>query len=156
MGTGMRTIMRTELLALAGWGLILLTAVSADGPVTKGKDKVAREIDLKGFRAERPRGYATNPTHPTKITSAEQLAKMVPDTQWQSRISKQVDFAGEQLLFFAWWGSGQDKLSFQGVKTKKEPVIDFTYSVGETDDLRPHFHLYAIASNASWRVMGQK
>jgi RNA polymerase sigma factor (sigma-70 family) len=108
----------------------------------------AREIDLKGYMAEGPKGHVSKPTN---ITSAEELAKAFVDKEWQDRIIKQVDFAKEQLLLFAWQGSSGDQLSFK-VEVGKEMTVVFTYSPGVDQDLRPHFRLFAIPKNASWRV----
>jgi hypothetical protein len=139
--------MRTAIVTLAACGLIALSAAANDSS-KKDKDPVAREIDLKGFKAERPKAAFPNPT---KITTAEELAKAIADKEWQERILKQVDFAKEQLVFFAWAASGGDKLSFKVEEEKNEPVVVFTHTGGATDDLRSHFHLYAVAKTAKWR-----
>src|SRR5262245_24522567 len=139
-------------LFLAG-AAVSLSATPADETNKNGKDGIAREIDLKGYRAERPKGDVSKPT---RITSAEELGKVIPDKEWRDRITKQVDFTKEHLLFFAWAGSGQDKLSCEGDEDKKGAGVVFNYSEGVTDDLRSHFRLYAIAKNVSWRVEGKR
>jgi hypothetical protein len=63
-----------------------------------------------------------------------------------------VDFNKELLLYFAWSGSGGDKLSFKVADGKKEPVVVFSYSRGLTDDVQMHYRLYAVAKNATWRI----
>jgi hypothetical protein len=112
-----------------------------------------RKIDLDGFNAARS---ADNAPKPVMITNADELAKAIADKDWQAKIAKQVDFNKEQLVFFAWAGSGQDKLSARVDKDKKEPVVVFSYTQGLTDDLRSHFHLYAVGKDATWRVEGVK
>src|SRR5262245_28906746 len=141
--------MRTEMLALAAFGLVLLSAAYADETNKGGKDGVVREIDLKGYSRDKTTGVASKPT---KIANAEELAKAIPDKEWRDRIAKQVDFDKEELLFFAWTGSaGTDELSFRVEETKKGPVAVFNYKKGRGEDFpRPIFRLYAIAKN--WRV----
>src|SRR4051812_34308838 len=94
-----------------------LPADAAADTNKKGKDGVAREIDLEGFTRARTTGTASKPT---KIANAEELAKAFPDTdkEWRDRIAKQVDFEKEELLFFAWTGSATDRLSFKVEETR--------------------------------------
>jgi hypothetical protein len=141
--------MRTAVLALAACSGIVLSSAFAGEPGKRGKDGLAREIDLKEYRGSRIRGDVHLPT---RITNAEELAKAIPDKAWQDRIAKQVDFAKEQLLFFAWAGSGQDKLAFKDDSKGIVPAVEFRYTEGKTDDLRSHFRLYAVRKNISWQV----
>ena len=122
--------------------------------------RLARAIDLKGFKTETilpkgdlPKGPVTKPT---AIASTEELKKAIPDKEWQKRILKQVDFAKEKLLFFAWSASSADQLSFQVEKDKTPPTVVFSYAPGVDDDLRPHFRLFATPNDASWRVAVKK
>jgi len=144
--------MRVENILLVCCGLALPLAAVADEPRKEPKDAAVRTIDLTGFRGE-ARG---NVKKPTAITNAEELAKAFPDKDWQERLKKQVDFGKEQLLFFAWSGSGGDKLSHTAEKGEKGPVVVFHYQAGLTDDLRRHFHLYALPKGATWRVEDKK
>ena len=133
---------------------LALSVASAEETNKNGKGAVVREIDLKGFTRAKTRGVASKPT---KITNAEELAKAFPDSdeEWLDRIAKQVDFEKDELLFFAWTGSGTDRLSFKVEQTKKGPVVVFSYKQGLGDDIpRPRFRLYAIAKN--WRVVSTK
>jgi len=145
--------MRTEMLALAAFGLVLLSAAYADETSKGGKDAVVREIDLRGYSQGKTTGVATKPT---KICNAEELAKVISDKEWRDRIAKQVDFDKEELLFFAWTGSpGTDALSFKVEETKNGPVVIFNYKQGKGEDFpRPIFRLYALAKN--WRVESTK
>jgi hypothetical protein len=140
---------KTTVSLLAGTCLLLtvatlmLSAASAVEPNKTGDGAVAREIPLCS-----PRGsYDLGVSKPLVITSAAELRKALPD---QAQVGKQVDFAREQCLFFAWKGSGGDRLSFTVEQGKAGPVVVFRYSPGLTDDLRPHAHLYAIPETASW------
>src|SRR5262245_24352537 len=124
---------------------LALSAASAEETTKKGKDVVVREITLKSPRGAEYKGA----TNPTKITSIEELKKVLHD---EGQVAKQVDFTKEQCLFFAWRGSQGDKLSSKVEQAKEGPVVVFSYSVGRLDDLRPHYHLYAIPRKATWRV----
>src|SRR5215831_9795842 len=98
------------LLAVAALGL---SVASAEGTNKKGMD-VVREITLKSPRGEGYKGA----TNPTKITSLEELNKVLPDA---GPSAKRVDFTKEQCLFFAWQGSLGDKLSFKVEQGKEGP-----------------------------------
>jgi hypothetical protein len=133
---------------------LALSVASAEETNQQNKDAMVREIDLQGFTRARTTGVALKPT---RITTAEELAKAFPDTDvdWLNRITKQVDFENNELLFFAWTGSTTDKLSFKVEQTKKGPVAVFRYEQGHGEDMpRPRFRLYAIAKN--WRVESTK
>jgi hypothetical protein len=140
--------MRTAMLAFTACSLLLSSAF-ADGQAPKGKTEYAREIDLPGYRGERNRGDVRKPT---RITNADELAKAIPDKEWQDCIAKQVDFTREYLLLFAWAGSGQDKLSFKVGGRGIVPAVEFLYTMGRTDDLRSHFHLFAVKGRLTWNV----
>src|SRR5262245_36644172 len=108
---------------------LALSVASAEETNKKDKDTVVRVIDLKGFTRARTRGVASKPT---KITNAGELARAFPDTdeEWLDRIAKQVDFEKDELLFFAWTGSGTDRLSFKVEETRNGPVVVFSYEQG--------------------------
>jgi hypothetical protein len=138
-------------LAVAALALSLASAGEAN---KNDKDAVVREIDLNGFTRDETKGVASKPA---KITNAGELAKAFPDRgeEWLAKIARQVDFEKDELLFFAWTGSGTDKLSFKVEETKRGPVAVFSYKQGLGDDIpRPRFRLYAIAKN--WRVESTK
>lgn len=111
------------------------------------KKSVVREIGLKGLELNiKERGKVSDPT---KITSAEELAKAIPNKETAEKIGKQVDFSKEYLLLFKWSGSGQDKLVAGG----DDKSVGFAYTPGRTRDLRQHVHLYALAKGAGYSVM---
>ncbi len=51
------------------------------------------------------------------------MADAIPDKDWQARITKQVDFNNEMLLFFTWTGSGDDRLSVAGKETSVDSLL---------------------------------
>ena len=95
-----------------------------------------REIDVKGIKIVLEKGKIDMPK---VIKSAEELAKAIPDSD---AIKKQVDFTKDDLVLFAWSGSGGDKISARFDAMDKKTT--FTYSLGLTRDLRRHVHLFAI------------
>lgn len=125
--------------------VLLPFSALADEP----KKDVVKELDLKGLKREMPRGSVTKPTI---IASEDGLATAFPEEELRARLKKEVDFTKQRLLFFAWAGSGQDKLDFDVKKGEKGPEVTFKYRAGATDDLRFHFRLYAIPKDANWQV----
>ena len=90
--------------------------------------------------------------HPTVIADAKELAKAVADEEAQKRIQGKVDFQRQQLLLFAWSGSGLDKLT---PEARKEELV-FKYIPGLTRDLRQHVRLFAIPKRAKWKVVQEE
>ena len=141
--------MRVQLAVLTACVLALAALPASGGE----KDKLpVREVDLKGIDLGDAKG---DPHKPAVITSAEDLAKAIPSEEAQAKIKKDVDFAKEKVLYFAWSGSGGDSLSFQVDKGEKGPVVTFMYKRGLTRDVRGHHALYAMPRDATW-AMGKK
>jgi len=132
--------MRLCLLLLASLSFVAIAAADEkkDGPAVK-------EIALPAMK-----GFPTTKfDQPAEIATTEALAKAFPDADVRTAIEKEVDFAKQKLLYFAWSGSGQDKLT-PGAGDKG--AITFTYKRGLTRDLRGHRRLFAIAKGATWSV----
>jgi len=110
------------------------------------RSEIVRAIDLKGFQGESPKNDFRKPV---KITDVEELSKVISDQTWRRRITAQVDFEKQHLLYFAWGGSGQDTLSF---RVAKSSVVVFLHHGGVSADYREHFHLFAISKDATWSV----
>lgn len=89
---------------------------------------------------------------PTVIADEEQLAKAIKDESAIAAIKKVVDFKTEKVLYFAWSGSGQDKLTFTTADGKNAPEVTFTYTPGKTRDVRPHKKLFALAKDAPFKI----
>jgi hypothetical protein len=135
--------MNTRVPALAILALVLPLTASAEE-----KAVPVKEIDVKALKV--PMARNGDVMKPTKITSAEELAKTIPEEAAQTAIKKEVDFATQQLLLFAWGGSGQDKLTFATTEGKNEVV--FVYKRGLTRDLRPHVHLFVLPKDATFKI----
>ncbi len=130
--------------------LMALVLVAAPGPAAGGeKDRPpGREIDLKGISLGDAKG---DPRKPVVITSAEELAKAIPNEEAQARIKKDVDFAKEKVLYFAWAGSGGDRVSFSALMISGgKATAVFAFKAGLTDDLRRHHRVFVIPKDAGW------
>jgi hypothetical protein len=115
------------------------------GPLAAADDKPVKEIPTQGLKIVPPKGGKA--TAPTEIKGAEELAKNEALKGAADAIAKQVNFEKEKLVFFAWSGSGQDKVA----PDAKAPGT-FTYTRGLTRDLRRHVRLYAVPKGAKVEV----
>jgi hypothetical protein len=108
-----------------------------------------REIAVdKADKIESKPGAAKKPT---KITTAEELEKQIPDEATRKRLAKEVDFTTHTLLVFAWKGSGKDKIEYS-ILQSDPPQIEFTFTQGLTDDYRSHVKLFAVKNGLKWAV----
>jgi len=130
--------------ALAVLGLTGAAAADADA-----KD-VVREITLLKGKVPVPRdGRATMPT---LIEDEAALKKTFSDAEVAAAIQKHVDFTKEKLVFFAWSGSGQDRVSASLDPLAAQLTVVFKYTPGLTRDFRRHARLFAIPKTAVYRV----
>lgn len=134
---------------LVGW---LLTSGAADVQIQKVKKVNVRPLDLTGVKLLSKEAERSQYQRPLVITDAEGLADAFPDKGSQQALAKQVDFAKEKLLFFRWAGSGGDRLRPQVIDNKDGPLVVFRFSAGTTDDLRRHFHIFAVPRGIKWKV----
>ena len=86
---------------------------------------------------------------PIVIKSAEEAAKHF-DAKGLAAIRKQVDFAQQTVLIFAWRGSGGDRLNYAVMESYPEQIV-FKLKRGRTRDLRPHVYIYALRKNVTWK-----
>jgi hypothetical protein len=134
--------------------LLLTLPIGAGAQIDKGSEPVdVRKIDLQGLKTGPVKGKVTAPT---EIATIEQLAKEFPDEEAQTKIKAQVDFAKSKLVYFAWSGSGGDKLGFQTDKTDKGLVVTFLHKAGLTRDLHQHTALFVVPREATWKVTMNK
>jgi hypothetical protein len=89
---------------------------------------------------------------PAAIRSADELAKAIADDAAVAAVKKAVDFAKEQVVYFAWAGSGQDKITFES-SGGAAPTVTFTYAPGRTRDIRAHARLFALPKDATYKVV---
>jgi hypothetical protein len=108
-----------------------------------------RELTLK---TARPAGKPAGATKPTKVTTKEELAKIVSGKEGVEEITKQVDLKKEYLVVFSWGGSGGDRLSFTTSETKAGPKVTFTLKRGLTRDFRMHFKVFALPAKATYEM----
>jgi hypothetical protein len=91
---------------------------------------------------------------PVVIANAEQLARAIKDEAAVAAVKKAADFEKEQVVYFSWSGSGQDKLTFAAGSDPKGPDVIFTYTPGRTRDVRMHKKLFALPKDAKFKVVG--
>ena len=129
-----------------------MLAVFAFGPVAFAVEapEELKPLDLKGVATVQPK--EGDVTKPSEIKSAEELAKSpLFGAGAADKLTKQVDFAKQKLVVFAWSGSGQDKITGE-FTTGKGPLAQFGYTPGETRDLRQHFVVFAVDKKAEVRA----
>ncbi len=122
---------------------VLVFGIRADDK----KEVDVKELDLTALKREPPKGSVDKPT---EITSEDQLKKAFPEEELQAKLKKEVDFSKQQLLFFAWSGSGQDSLTVDTKGSSGNVVFKFT--AGRTRDLRGHFHAFVLPKDAKWSI----
>jgi len=129
----MRTTLALALLALA-------PLAAADDK--KDKPEV-KEIATKDLKVTFPKeGKATEPA---TVKTAEELKKNPVVGQSADEIAKQIDFAKQNLLVFAWAGSGQDRITASiGAGSDGKPIVYVELLPGKTFDLREHVRLFAV------------
>jgi len=123
---------------------------AAPDPKKDAKPATVRVLDVK-LEGE-AKGKATEPT---VITSAEELAKAIQDAAAVEAIQKEVDFKKEQVLFFQWAGSGQDKITFDLGEGDKASEVTFSYKRGLTRDLRQHKKLFVLPKDTKFKFAGK-
>ena len=126
----------------------LIAVLSLGVVMAETKPEAVRQLDVK---LEGPaKGKAAEPT---VITSEEALAKALGDDAGTAAVKKLVDFKTEQVVYFAWSGSGQDKITFVVADGKKGPEVTFTFAAGRTRDFRPHRKVFVLPKDATFKVV---
>lgn len=127
--------------------LLYAVAILLVGSAAKADDKPAvKEIDTKDFKIMAPRdGKATAPT---EIKTADELAKNAILKDVTEAIQKHVNFKKEKLVLFAWWGSGQDRIT-----PDDKNLGTFIYTLGFTRDYRMHVKLFVVPKDTAVKVL---
>ncbi len=134
--------------------IAILAAVFLAAPVLAAEDKpVVKEIATKDLKVTPARGG--KPIEPATIGTAEELAKSPVVGGEADAIKKQIDFAKEKLLVFAWAGSGQDAVAVTGETKDGKPVVTVAFTPGRTRDLRQHVKLFVVPKAAEVTVKGK-
>jgi hypothetical protein len=134
-------------LAFAASAVALLLAVGVSPAEDKltGPAIIDVKLDAKDKLGVKPGEWAK----PSKITSAEELEKLVEDKATREKIAKAVNLKTHDLLVFCWQGSGEDKIEYVVLESYPEQ-IPFTMKRGRTKDLRTHTELFAVRKNVRW------
>jgi len=133
---------------LAVSGILAGQSYSQAAEADDDADKTVRELELKSALPRR-RGSAQKPT---VIKDEKELKETFPDEALRKEIAADIDFSKQQLLYFAWAGSGRDRLTAKVVGEGEPHSVEFHYQRGLTRDLRPHAHLFAIGRDVKWSV----
>ena len=123
--------------------LALFLVASAAGA---GDKPSVRALDLKAVKLT----HAGNAPEAAVAGSAEELAKVkaLADETSRGAVAKQVDFAKEKVVVFAWSGSGGDRLVPELKTDGGKVLVTFTSAAGATDDLREHGFVFAVPKDA--------
>ena len=124
--------MRLSTCTLAFALFVPVVATADDAPKVRPIDTAKLKL------APQRQGKATEPA---VLASADDLAKSPVVGKAADELAEVVDFDKEKLVVFAWAGSGQDKVTTEGVK---DETASFTYTRGLTRDLRQHVQLFAV------------
>lgn len=125
---------------------VMAILITSSISLAQGNKPAARELPIKDLPLAFP-PKAGKPTVPTVISNPEDLAKNEVVGMAADALKKQIDFAREKLLVFAWAGSGQDKLSVGIRMVDGKPTLAIQFVTGKTFDLREHLKLYVVPSD---------
>jgi len=89
-------------------------------------------------------------TKPQVLKSVEESEKLFGKEGLDS-LAKEVDFAKQIVVVFAWRGSGGDKLNYTVAESSPEQIV-FALVRGRTRDLRQHTQVYVLRKNVVWSV----
>jgi hypothetical protein len=89
------------------------------------------------------------------IASADDLAKskLFADDASRDALAKQIDFTKQKLVLFVWSGSGGDKITASVRGEAENKIALFTYTRGETDDLKDHALVFAVPKDYEVKVV---
>ena len=138
--------MRTWLIVVALLWCLHAVAQKKDEPP-------ARLIPVKGLKVSAPEKGGT-PDEPAIITSADDLMKLPVVKDAADDLTKQVDFAKEQLVVFAWKGRPKDVVgpTVATAEGKKRTVV-FTFTPAGTKGSADHVFLYVVPRGSEVRVV---
>ncbi|MEC8473852.1 MAG: hypothetical protein VXZ38_04305 [Planctomycetota bacterium] len=90
---------------------------------------------------------------PVVIYSVDDITKYF-DAKNSTNLKSKVDFSQQEVLVFAWLGSGQDRIEYEALESFPEQ-IHFSYRPGRTRDLRQHVKIFVIRSDVKCIVNGK-
>ncbi len=127
-----------------------LSALFLAVPVFAADEKpTVKEIPTKDLKIAFPKSGKA--TEPTEIKTTDELTKSAALKDAADEIKKQVNFEKEKLVFFAWGGSGGDKIT-----PDEKTVGTFTLTRGLTRDLRMHMRLFVVPKDAAVKIVTGK
>ncbi|MEI7784147.1 MAG: hypothetical protein WCK08_07185 [Betaproteobacteria bacterium] len=124
--------------------LFLTVALSAHSQTAAPPELLSR---IEPMAVQAQAFDAAAPGRPLVIRSAQEAGSYFAAPEL-TRLSLQVDFSRQQVLLFAWRGSGQDKLE----AVLGDSAVTFIYSPGRTRDLREHHAVFVLGSDLTWSL----
>ena len=137
------------------FGLVLgfqIPMAQAAPPVDAENAESSREgtsapRELTGLSAKETTFQTGRPLQGKVIRSQKEAAELLSNSS-AAELAKQVDFAKESVVLFAWKGSGQDRLKASNLRHQTV----FSLEPGRTKDLREHVRAYAFGKNTHWAI----
>ena len=137
--------MRTRLALVALLWCLAAAAQEKDKPP-------ARLIPVKNLKVTTPE-KGGDPRKPAIIASADDLLKSPVVKDAADDLKKQVDFAKEQLVVFAWKGRPKEAVGPTATTTHGERrTVVFTYTQAGTKGTVDQVFLYAVPKDAEVKV----
>ena len=90
---------------------------------------------------------------PLLLQTVDEIAKSF-DAKNSTNLKNKVDFGKQEVLVFAWRGSGQDRIEYEVLESFPEQ-IRFSYHPGRTRDLRQHVKIFVVRSDVRCIVNGK-
>lgn len=126
-------------------------APNHSGSVKQLKDMEASDESIQSIlRNEETKTTIEKLNAPIILNSMEEALKHLTRDSME-RIAEVVDFEKQQVVVFAWQGSGQDRLNGHLVSPKDG--ANFQYTPGRTKDLKTHSTIYAMPKGTKMNVM---
>lgn len=95
----------------------------------------------------RPEIYNSVVEHPAVISNGYAFVDSVQlADKYFDHLPPEVNFDAEQVVIFAWNGSGQDKIEYE----KIDDVYHFVYKRGQTRDLKQHLKIVSVPKKNEW------
>lgn len=132
-------------------------AICREAPVPPGAMRELKEMEANSesiqsiLENEETKTTIDKLKAPLAITSLEQALKHLTRESME-KIANEVDFETQQVVVFAWQGSGEDRLMGRMPQAEGAEAT-FTYVAGRTRDLKPHCSIFAMPKGTKVQVL---
>lgn len=121
--------------------LLLINTGWASEPIVEIAEVKVPEFTLEGGKK------------PLLLQSIDEAAAYLGEKHLAA-LKDKVNFSKQEVLVFAWLGSGQDRIAYEVLESLPEQ-IRFSYQPGRTRDLRPHVKVFAVRSDVKCIANGK-